>query len=288
MNYFFYTTIFAVLANIAIAKTLPVLLSPVNTSETGSCKSLPSTPKLAEIKESLRSQVNPYLTTRYGPLRNCGGPGWIKVVSVNMSDSNSSCPAGFRLRNSPVRSCGRQGNAKTTTATFSVGESYSHVCGRMTAIQKGSTDGFGPFYFDTDVSHYMDGITIRYASAFNKGHIWTFVAGAGEAISSIQRYCPCGFDQWNFALPSFIGSDYFCETGNRGDVDFNSVFLDDPLWNGKGCVRGKECCKFNDPPWFYRELPQPTTNHLRVTMYINSEASDENIFITEMELYVSP
>ena len=204
-----------------------------------------------------------------------------------MSDINSTCPPGFTLRSTPVRSCGRSGNTERTTATFVTGEPYSHVCGRIIAIQKGSPDGFGHSYFGSDPLHYMDGITIRHGSAYNQSHVWSFVAGAGEKDPRYQVHCPCGFPQWAAHLPSFVGSDYFCETGNRGRYDPTTVFLDDPLWNGKGCATGT-CCSFNNPPWFYKELPLPTSDSLKITLYLNSGSSDENIFITEMELYVSP
>ena len=276
------------LATIVSGQNLPVQISPVNSSESGNCKSYSTTTKLTEIKEAIRSQVNPYLTSRYGPLRNCGGSGWIKVTDFNMSDINSTCPPGFTLRSTPVRSCGRSGNTERTTATFVTGEPYSHVCGRIIAIQKGSPDGFGPSYFDNDPLHYMDGITIRYGSAYNQGHVWSFIGGAGEKVPEIRAYCPCAYpQQWTARLPSFVGTNYFCETGNRGVLDHTTVFLDDPLWNGKGCAIGT-CCSFNYPPWFYKELPQPTSNSLKVTLYLNGRSSEENIFITEMELYVSP
>jgi len=118
--------------------------------------------------------------------------------------------------------------------------------------------------------------------------VWSFIAGAGENISDFRKYCPCAFEQWGYNLPAFIGSDYFCETGNREGYDDTSVFLDDPLWNGEGCVKGKECCGFNNPPWFYKELPQPTNDTLNVILFINGLRSEENLYITEMELYVSP
>ena len=89
------------------------------------------------------------------------------------------------------------------------------------------------------------------------------------------------------SLPTFLNSDYFCETGNRGGVDHTTVFLDDPLWNGKGCATGN-CCDFNNPPWFYKDLPQETSDTLKITLYLNGEISEENILVTEIELYVSP
>ena len=275
--------ILLVIASLAEGQTIPVLTSPVSKSKSSSCGSVLVT---KEIEEILKSQVNPYLTSRYGLLRNCGEHGWIKVVNFNMSDSSSTCPPGFTPHNTPVRSCGRFGDASHTTATFVIGEPYSIVCGRIIAIQEGSPGAFGPFYTDKDPTHYIDGITIRHGSTYNEGHVWSFAAGAGDGETRPKRECPCAHEQWNDTLPSFIGSDYFCETGNRG-AQSSKVFLSDPLWNGKGCTTGN-CCDFNNPPWFYKDLLQTTDDTLKVTLSINGLASRENIYITEMEIYVSP
>ncbi len=277
----------AVLGGVTSQAQLPVRVSSVNSSEAGACKSPPPLSKQEEIQTAIRSNINPYLTKRYGPLHNCGGPGWTQVVSVNMSDSNSTCPTGYTLRTSPVRSCGRSGDTKKTAANFIVGQPYSHVCGRVIAIQKGSTNGFGPQFFDTDVSHYVDGVTLRHGSQYNRGHIWTFVSASSENPAEKRTGCPCSYDSWNYQLPSFLGSNYFCDTGNEGAESNSKTFLGDPLWDGKGCPSTSNCCQFNNPPWFYRELPQPTSNSLKLTIVINAGASQENVFIQEIELYVS-
>ncbi len=39
---------------------------------------------------------------------------------------------------------------------------------------------------------------------------------------------------------------------------------DDPLWDGAGCGGVNECCSFNNPPWFYRELPTTITHNIKV------------------------
>ena len=82
-------------------------------------------------------------------------------------------------------------------------------------------------------------------------------------------------------MPSFVGSNYFCETGNEGANSLDN-FLDDLLWDGKGCPSSNNCCNFNEPPWFYRELPQTTSNTLTLTIELNGRASNENIFIREL------
>ena len=172
-----------------------------------------------------------------------------------MSDSSSTYPTGFTFHITPVRSCGRLNTAGQTTASFAIGETYSVVCGRITAIQKGLPNGFGPFYHDCDLAHYIDGIGTRHGSAYNQCHVWSFAVGGGETISDIQSSCPCGHDQWNYSQPLFLNYDYFCETGNRGDSTLHPAFLDDPLWNGKGCAVGN-CCEFNNPPCSTRSCPR--------------------------------
>jgi hypothetical protein len=46
-------------------------------------------------------------------------------------------------------------------------------------------------------------------------------------------------------------------------------FYMEPLWDGEGYRAGSACCTFNTPPWFYKQLPQPTTDDIkiRVCMY---------------------
>ena len=51
----------------------------------------------------------------------------------------------------------------------------------------------------------------------------------------------------------------------------------DPLWDGTDCL----CC--NNPPWFYKQLPQPTTDNIEMRVYKNGNG--ENIAITEIEIY---
>ncbi len=38
----------------------------------------------------------------------------------------------------------------------------------------------------------------------------------------------------------------------------------DPLWDGAGCGPLNTCCTFNNPPWFYKELPAPTTDDIEM------------------------
>ena len=42
-------------------------------------------------------------------------------------------------------------------------------------------------------------------------------------------------------------------------------FIDsNPLWDGQGCAGSSACCEFNNPPWFCKQLPQPTTEDIEI------------------------
>ena len=265
---------------------LPVTISPIEIVSCHSALMITEKSK-AEIVGALRHQVNPYLTKQYEHTL-CGGRDWTKLVAVNMSDDSNRCPINFTKFTSPIKSCGRNGDARKTSTTFSVGHSYSRICGRVEAIQKGYVNGFGPILYDPDPDHYVDGIVIHYGSSIPQGHIWTFVAAPSHSPKQQDNGCPCAYRKWNFiSLPSFMGSNYFCESGNPSTVSYTNVFLDDPLWDGKGCASNSTCCQFKNPPWFHVNLPHSTTDGLTMTLFLNGGASEENIFITEIELYVS-
>lgn len=51
---------------------------------------------------------------------------------------------------------------------------------------------------------------------------------------------------------SFIGEDYYCESGtSKSDPIPGTLFLDDPLWDGTDCRLVEEpCCNASSIPWF--------------------------------------
>ena len=62
---------------------------------------------------------------------------------------------------------------------------------------------------------YVEGVSVTRGSP--RQHIWTFAAGIDEQ-SGGSSTCPCvnGSTNGN-RIPSFIGQNYFCETGSRGE-----------------------------------------------------------------------
>ena len=109
------------------------------------------------------------------------------------------------------------------------------------------------------------------------GPLWPVVEKKQDPVEhvhvSIRVYAP------------FIGNDYFCDTGSEtdGGTDF---YGDDPLWDGQGCGPNNECCTFNNPPWFCKQLPQTTSDDLELRICANQPTNNEDVPIEYIELYV--
>ena len=59
-------------------------------------------------------------------------------------------------------------------------------------------------------------------------------------------------EQCPIFIPTYIGNDYFCETGVPPSQAWSdrTFYADDLLWDGQDCGPASACCTFNDPPWF--------------------------------------
>ena len=246
----------------------------------------------------------------------CGsGGGWTRLAYLDMTDSTQNCPSGFRLYQSGgVRACGRPTSSNffqgsCTSVQFpSNGISYSQVCGRVVGYQYGTTDADYPGNYDLSTSYgsviephhndinsyYVDGVSITHGSPHQ--HIWTLMAGLHEASNfsgtNDGRFnCPCsqGYLQ-NSTLQSFIGNDYYCESGNPvtdGSLPSHSLFTSDPLWDGEGCGSLEvNCCTAPDLPWFNKMLNTPTTDYLEMRMCGDEASNGEDAPVSFYELYV--
>ena len=209
----------------------------------------------------------------------------MRVANIDMTDPNQQCPPGFNLR-TDVRRCYRNGFGCPPITFPSHGIEYRQVCGRIRAYQYGWTSAFSLYYSNcryTIEEQYVDGMSLTHGR-HPRQHIWTFASTPSEYFSK-YRACPCTrTDQpYTGAVPPFIGEDYFCDTGGTATQRWptNVVYADDPLWDGQGCGPTSTCCSFNRPPWFCKQLPQPTTDdlELRVCGYTNAKIPFDQIEI---------
>ena len=218
--------------------------------------------------------------------------GWTRVANLDMTVPSQQCPDGFRLVNrttAPLRTCGRPGPAGCVSTTFLVhGIEYSQVCGRIRGYQENTPEAF--FHhtlpspgIDDD---YVNGVSLTHGQP-PRQHIWTFVAAGGETLLNTRYVCPCTRPSSPYVgtIPSYVGNDYFCETGVRGSYQY-IFYPDDPLWDGQGCGGTSTCCSFNNPPWFCKELPQPTTDDIELRLCADQEIANEDTPLEIVEIYI--
>ena len=268
--------------------TSPVIISPAVLSggDVGVCPSL----------DSLRQTVRDEIATALQDITSsgmsncpCGGSGqWTNIADFNFSDPDVACPSGFTLITEPVRGCGRapaEAADCKSVIFLSGGQSYSHVCGRVNGYQKGSTDAFDRG-FRTLEQDYVDGVSLTHGARGSRQHIWTFVAAILETSPSYNPHTNCACtnteEEWlHNTVPSYVGNNYFCATGNPGpEWDRTTLYADDPLWDGEGCGATNACCEFNNPPWFCTTLPQPTTDNIEMRVCSDEVATNEDVILS--------
>ena len=271
-------------------------LSSVERSKAGFCS---STETLREeirqdVDEFLNNNVLPALLPGHGAC-NCGGHGWKRAAYLNMSDPMQTCPPAWELITTPRRSCARPSNANNWSCYSAMfptqGIQYSQVCGRIIGYQLGQPEAFIAENINnpqTINGAYVDGVSLTCGSP--RQHIWTFANALDEYPSFIASICPCTKfnEQYTISIPSYIGSDYFCETGVPQGQRWSSgtFYADDPLWDGEGCGPTSTCCTFNNPPWFCKQLPQSTNADLEVRLCSRGAASIENTPVELIEIYI--
>ena len=215
--------------------------------------------------------------------------GWMRVAHLNMTDSNQRCPSGFRLITSPKRTCGTPGSGCVHTTFPLNGVKYSRVCGKIIAYQYSSPEGFGPYYHNNNLTiddPYVDGVSLTHGQDPRK-HIWTFVNAKDESRSKYFT-CPCTSTDKAYAgvVPPFIGQDYFCDTGSESPPRIGYFYRSDPLWDGSGCGTTSSCCTFNNPPWFCKQLLQPTSDDIEMRVCLNAPNTNEDIALEHVDIYV--
>ena len=213
----------------------------------------------------------------------CGSDeGWMRVAYLNMSDPNEKCPNGFRLyEENGVRACGRPstGSGSCVSTTYpSEDIRYCQVCGKVIGYQFGSPNGA----VGNDINGiYIDGISLTHGNP--RSHIWSFMGGLQETVS--KSYCPCGTVIPTTA-PSFVGNDYFCESGAPSPWQYK-FYPNDPIWDGLGCGSIEErCCWVPGLPWFHKTLGYTTTDYIEMRLCCNEDSSNEDVPFSIVELYI--
>ena len=170
--------------------------------------------------------------------------GWTRLAFLNMTDTTESCPSTLQLyEENGVRACGRTSSGVGSCSSVqysSYGINYTQICGRARGYQYGFTNAvdstIGTGHNDIN-SHYVDGLSLTRGNP--RKHVWTYMAGENSFIGGGQNTCPCqpGSQQANM-IPLFIGSNYYCESGNPTvpQTLHPILYTADPLWDGERSV----------------------------------------------------
>ena len=162
--------------------TLPIRLPSTAFSKGSTCP-LPNT--IGAQRELVRKTLQSYYPPSSSPC-SCGREDWTRAVYLNMSDPNQQCPSNWTLVTTPIRGCGRRNinYSSCDSATFSVhGHTYSSVCGRILAYQRGWTIAFYSalqLIADTIDEAYLSGVSLTHGPAGSRQHIWSFVGALYE------------------------------------------------------------------------------------------------------------
>ena len=238
---------------------------------------------------NIRSSSGFAITAYCDMSRSCGGitGGWMRVAELDMRNTTTQCPDDFELRTSPLRTCITVNTGRICSSDIfsAYGVQYSKVCGRIRAYQVGTTDAFGSRSTNID-TFYVDGVSLTHGSS-PRQHIWTFASAINEDDLRPTQKCPCTNTAISSMIsppPPFVGEDYFCDTATYSGVSGEVFYGDDPLWDGVGCGPQSTCC--SSPPWFYKQLPQATTDDIEMRVCRNEGRANEDIAIEIVELFV--
>ena len=231
---------------------------------------------------------------------NCDGKGgWMRVGYINMSELGATCPPGLTLHqynNIDHGLCSRPVSSSGSSASvfFSTyGVNYNKVCGRVIGYQYASPDGFPPnlgggYLYNPNIDNiYVDGVSITYDNNPCK-HVWTLGVGNVAHDTSVNQHnCPCNTGNTETTVPSFVGSDYYCESGIASGHWSSVLYANDPLWDGQQCV-GLEgpCCTNPKMPWFIKTLNETTTEDIELRVMADEGTSNEDIPLDIIELYI--
>ena len=267
---------------------------------------------LDTLKNDTEDQLGEIQTTVDAIEHPCGSSDdWIQVINFDMTDTAQNCPSRWSISSfGGLRTCGRQSSPASTTcfpADFlfpgSTPLSFSKVCGRVKAYAYGGVDAFESFRNgQTSItSPYVNGVVLLADNP--PEHLWTFAAALGELGRTdttpdqplINDQCPCDRpDPSDIPVPSFVGNNYFCESGQNV---FSGVFRfqsDDPLWDGKNCNPESRCCEYNRPPYFMNYLGKTLTVNVieaRICVFNKGPTSEgqsgDDVLVEQIEVYVA-
>ena len=64
------------------------------------------------------------------------------------------------------------------------------------------------------------------------------------------------------------------------------TYESDPLWDGRGCPAGDDCCSILGAPWFYRYFTVPENGAVEVRICRDESYSNEATLLKQVAMYI--
>ena len=218
---------------------------------------------------------------------SCGEGVWMRIGYFDMTQTLSECPSPLQMFTENNRKYCRRPSSGCTSVYFdSLSQQYTEVCGMVEAYQYGSMDAFSTSSTSINSVH-LEGISITHKSP--RQHLWSYVVGdVANPSSARSDSCPCTAQGTTATVPSFLGSDYYCSSGNSGTGDSATLVQTSPLWrtSGPSCVSNSTCCDNPDQPWFKKKLTQPANEDVEMRWCADESPTNEATATARVELYI--
>jgi len=211
------------------------------------------------------------------------GGGWRRIAHIDV-EIGDECPNGWA-----IASYNDQNFCRTLTdvsgcssALFSTnGASYQNICGKVRGYQKGGPSAFAG---STEIDNvYIDGVSIT--RGMPREHIWTYATGLSDDFNYPAYNCPCALIPGPSA-PSFVGDNYYCESGDTGTYQSAPYYLNDALWDGTGCFSSNCCSRSSLQPWFHQSLNSVSSDDIEVRLCDVYAFSTAATLVDQLELYI--
>ena len=85
--------------------------------------------------------------------------------------------------------------------------------------------------------------------------------------------------------PSFLEDSQFLFCGGIVGTIHDVCYEESLLWDGEDCGSNVDCT-LNDPPRFYRHLPELTSDDIEMRVCCDQPHNEEDIGIEAFEIYV--
>ena len=224
----------------------------------------------------------------------CGEGVWMRIGYFDMGGYLAECPEPLeRFAVNGRWYCRRTVTGVCTSVHFSaLGKDYTAVCGMVEGYQYGHMDSFEHSTASkTPDDLYAEGISITHGSSPRR-HLWMYAVGQNANPNpgySLNDQCPCTTEGSSTTLPTFLGNDYYCDSGNPSRSSYTTAYLyPDRLWDNSGpsCVSSSTCCDNPDQPWFKTKLAEPANEDVEMRWCGNESPTGEATATTRVELYI--